>query len=210
MTARGTPFVIAIAGASCSGKSTLARALSVRLRDAAIIPLDAYYRGLGHLTLPERACFNFDAPNAIEHELLTKHLRALKRGQPVEIPVYDYSTHTRTAATNTVNPVPWIVLEGVLAFYWQSIRKMAGLKVFLEAPDGLCLERRIWRDTRERGRTETSVREQFIATVRPMYDRYCAPTAQFADLTLFGEGPVEDVVEEIVEFLSGKTGQVEI
>ena len=202
MTTHDTPFFIAIAGASCSGKSTIARALSARLQDTAVIPLDAYYRDLGHLPLPERARFNFDAPNAIEHELFTKHLRTLKRSQPVEIPVYDYTTHTRAAATHTVEPVPWIVLEGVLVLYWQSIRKMAGLKVFLEAPGGLCLERRIARDTRERGRTETSVREQFAATVQPMFERYCAPTARFADLMLAGDRAVDVAVEKIMAFLA--------
>lgn len=201
MTPHDTPFFIAIAGASCSGKSTLAQTLSARLPESAVIPLDAYYRGLGHLPLPERARFNFDAPNAIEHELLGKHLRALKRGQSVEIPVYDYTTHTRAASTHTIVPVPWIVIEGVLALYWQSIRKKAGLKVFLETPPGLCLERRIARDTRERGRSEPSIRQQYAATVQPMFERYCAPTARFADLTLPGDGTVDDAVEKIVAFL---------
>jgi len=192
------PHIVAIAGASCSGKSTIARALAAALPgDAAVIPMDAYYHDLAHLTLADRAHFNFDAPDALEYERLLDHLRALKRGQPIDIPEYDYTMHTRTRTTRHIAPGRWLILEGIHAFYWESIRALLDTKVFLETPPGLCLERRIERDTRERGRTEASVREQFAATVQPMYHLYCAPAARFADFAIPGDGPIEDAVAKI-------------
>jgi uridine kinase len=160
--------------------------------------MDAYYRDLAHLSLADRARFNFDAPDALEHELLLTHLRALKRGDSVDIPEYDYSTHTRVPATRPVAPRRWIILEGLYAFYWEPIRALTDTRIFIETPLALCLERRIARDTHERGRTEASVREQFAATVQHMYDLHCAPTAQFARIVLPGDGPVEEAADRVM------------
>ncbi len=190
--------LIGIAGASCSGKSTLANTLAAKIEGAAVIPMDAYYRDLAHLSPTNRARFNFDAPEALDHELLLTHLRALKHGDTVDIPEYDYSTHSRAPATRPIAPTAWIILEGLYAFYWESIRALLDTSVFIETPLELCLERRIARDTHERGRTEASVREQYASTVGPMYNIHCAPTAQFADIILNGDGPVEEAAARVM------------
>lgn len=196
------PRLIGVAGGSCSGKSTLAHAIAAMMEgSAAVVPMDAYYRSLAHLSLPERARFNFDAPEALEHELLVEHLRALKRGDTVEIPEYDFASHTRKATTRTICPAPLIIVEGLYALFWETLRALFDATVFIETPPGLCLERRIARDVRERGRTEASVRAQFAATVQPMYERFCAPTGPLAGIILPGDGRVEDIAERVMTHL---------
>jgi uridine kinase len=195
--------MIGIAGGSCSGKTTLAARLAERLprRPVTIISLDSYYRDLSHLTPEARAAWNFDAPDALDRDLLVEHLRALRDGASIEIPVYDFSTHTRASRTHRVIPSPFIIIEGLFVLYWDDIRAFLQTKVFIAAPHEVCLARRITRDVRERGRTEQSVRAQYAATVRPMYDQYCEPTARFADPHVSGEEPVDDSVSTVLNSL---------
>ena len=196
----GAPHLIGIAGASCSGKTTLAARLAERLSEApaTIVSLDSYYRDLSHLTREERAVWNFDAPEALDHELLFQHLRALRAGASADIPIYDFATHTRAAMTERVTPAPFLIIEGLFVLYWPEIRAMLQTAIFIAAPHEACLARRIARDVRERGRTEESVRAQYDATVRPMYDAHCAPTARFASLSVSGEEPLDGVTEAVL------------
>jgi uridine kinase len=193
--------VIAIAGASGSGKTELARQLQRRLAamSPVIVPLDAYYRGFEHLPVAIRATQNFDHPTAVDHVLLARQLSALAVGGAVEMPVYDYVTHSRLPTGRRVGPGRVIVVEGLFALYWKEIRDLLDLAVFIDADRGLCLERRLARDTRIRGRSEESVRGQFEETVVPMFERFVRPTRRFADLVLQGDRPVEDLVDELIQ-----------
>ncbi len=191
------PILIAVAGCSCSGKTTLARALAGRL-DGVRLPLDAYYRDLSPITPAERARVNFDAPEAIEDGLLAGQLSALLAGREVDRPVYDFATHTRTTDTVRVQPRSAVILEGLFVLYWEAVRRMSRLKVFVDLDDATCLARRLDRDVRERARTAASVREQYVRTVQPMAVRYILPARAHADLVVSGAAPVEQSVVDVL------------
>lgn len=186
------PYLIGIAGASGSGKSWLARYLAEHL-PATVVPLDAYYRDLSALDPAARARQNFDVPEALDWELILRQAQMLSQGVEIERPVYGFATHTRTAYTQRVQPVEFIIIEGLFALYHSGVRELCGAKVFMSVDDSTCLSRRLERDMRERGRTRESVVAQYSGTVRPMYERYVLPTRQFADLVLCGEEPVEEL-----------------
>lgn len=180
------PYLIGVAGPSCSGKSLLAAHLAARL-DAAVLPLDAYYRPLDHLSPAQRARYNFDSPEAIDSDLLLSQVQQLHRGESVRLPAYDFATHTRLAQTVELAPQPWIILEGLFALYWEALRTMLGTKIYVELDEELCLQRRIERDTRERGRSRESVIRQYRATVAPMALQYVHPSRAQADLLISGD-----------------------
>jgi uridine kinase len=192
------PVLIAIGGCSGSGKTTLAMSLAREL-DAGIIPLDSYYRDCTGLTRPERDKLNYDAPEAIEHKLLTGHLRRLLRGELVHRPVYDFITHTRRAETIRVEPRRHLLVEGILALHWPEMRALYSLAVFVDLDDSECFRRRLDRDTRLRSRSEESVRRQYAQFVRPMAMRFVIPTRERADLVVSGADPVENSVAAVVE-----------
>jgi uridine kinase len=193
------PHLIGIAGPSGGGKSTLARALCEALGEAIpVIPLDAYYRDPGAST-EQRASRNFDHPDAIDDTLVTDQHQALAAGRPVDRPVYDFNTHRRLAETVPVVPASFVIVEGLFVFHWPELRQLLGTRIFLDATDELCLERRIARDRLERGRTEASVRHQWESTVRPMFERYGEPTAVFADAAYDGNRPVGEIVAEVTQ-----------
>ncbi|MCC6487689.1 MAG: uridine kinase [Candidatus Hydrogenedentes bacterium] len=197
------PVIVAIAGPSCSGKTTTAMAL-VRAwtrGNAAILPIDAYYRDLSHLTPEERARINFDAPDAIEWELLEQDAALLARGESVDVPVYDFATHTRTRNTNRMDAPSLLVVEGLFALYAAALRDLCALRVFIDADDSRCLDRRVDRDVRERGRSQDSVVEQYARTVRPMAAQFILPTRQHADITLHGSDSVEQNVSVLLSRL---------
>lgn len=183
-------YLIGIAGPSGSGKTELARGLAASL-GAPILSLDSYYPDLTHLPLEERARTNFDVPEMIDHELLFAHLGTLAGGGAVEIPVYDFTCHSRTGRTETVSAGGFGVLEGLWALYWEDIRRLLGIKVYVDTPDQVCFERRLARDLRERGRTAESVVAQYAATTRPMARRYVLPLREFADVVVSGVEPIE-------------------
>ncbi len=185
----GQPYLIGIAGPSCAGKTELARRLVAEL-GTTHISLDAYYRPLNHLSLAERSHFNFDEPSALDHELLIKQIDALAGGRSIELPVYDFATHSRTDRTQTIAPAEFVIIEGLFALYWEELRRLYGTSVFVEAPDAVCLERRQERDVRERGRSPESVLRQFTETVRPMAALHVVPTAAFANVVVSGLQPL--------------------
>lgn len=190
-------YIVAVAGPSCAGKTELARRLA-RALSARILALDSYYRDLGALSLEQRHQVNFDHPDAIEHELLSRHLRELTQGRAVDVPVYDFTTHSRTARSERLEPGPFLILEGLFALYWEEARRLIRTKVFVDAPDRVCLARRQQRDVLTRGRTPASVLAQFTATVRPMADLYVRPTRAYADVTVSGEEPLESLAAAVL------------
>jgi len=179
------PFLAGIAGPSCSGKTELAFWLAHRT-GAPILNLDHYYRDLHGLPFEERAKANFDEPAALDHEEILRDARILAEGGSVSAPRYDYSIHARVEGEQVIEPSPVIILEGLFALYWSGLRDLLQLKIYVDAPDSLCLERRLRRDVQERGRTPESVRAQYAATVRPMAQLHILPTREYADLVVNG------------------------
>ena len=195
------PILIGIAGCSGSGKTTLARELATQL-DATLFPLDLYYRDLSHFPLDSRHKRNFDHPDSLESELFIEHIRGLAEGRTIHRPVYDFATHSRVP--NAFEPIPpanFIIVEGILALHYPELGELYDFSVYVDAPHEVCLTRRIYRDTRERGRTEASVREQFEATARPMADLYVVPSQKSATLTVSGCESLDWSVERVLRAL---------
>jgi len=192
------PVVLAIAGCSGSGKTTLAAELA-RTLSGVHFHFDNYYRNLDHMPLPERALQNFDHPALIEDELLGSHVAALAAGHSIERPVYDFSTYTRVSgATETVQPGPVLLVEGLFALYYPQLLPLYDLRVYIDTPDAVCFERRLKRDIEQRGRTPESVIRQYQATVRPSSETFVRPSAVNADLMVDGTGALDWKVERVV------------
>ncbi|UWZ84063.1 uridine kinase [Occallatibacter riparius] len=196
--------VIAVAGCSGSGKTTLAEELA-RVLGGIHFPLDNYYRDLSHLDPAERVRINFDDPATIESSLLAEHVAALARGEAIERPLYDFATHTRVhGRTETVEPAPFVIVEGIFALCYAELLPIYNLRVYVDAPDGLCYERRLKRDVTDRGRTPESVREQYETTVRPSAMEWVTPSSANADLVIDGTLELDWKVEMVVEQLKGR------
>ena len=180
------PLVIGIAGGSGSGKTTVAQEILNRVGPdrIAYIQHDSYYKDLTGLPPAQRAEVNFDHPHSLETELLAEHIAALRHLQPVEVPIYDFSTHSRTAQTFTVAPRGVIIVEGILIFAEAELRKLFDVKLFVDTDPDLRLIRRLQRDIAERGRTTESVIKQYMATVRPMHLEFVEPSKRYADIII--------------------------
>ena len=199
---RVRPLVLGIAGCSGSGKTTLAVELARQL-DATLFPLDLYYRDLSQFPLDSRHTCNFDHPDSLESELILEHVRALANGEPIQRPVYDFKTHSRVAgAFDTIVPARVVIVEGILALHFEELIPLYSFSIYVNAPNEICLKRRIYRDMMERGRTEASVREQFEATARPMADLYVLPSAARASLIVEGTDALDWSVEQILQRLN--------
>jgi uridine kinase len=183
------PFLIGVAGPSCAGKSEISNKLAAVLK-APIVSLDSYYRQLSEPSYEERAKSNFDAPDALDADLLLTHVRALAAGSAIRKPVYDFTCHNRAEDTELVVPQDFTIVEGLFALHWAHVRRLYSLRIFVSVDDATCFARRLERDIRERGRTPESVRHQYAATVRPMAEKYVLPTASFADIQLDGRQPI--------------------
>ncbi len=181
-----TPLVIGIAGGSGSGKTTVAQIILQRVGPdrIAFLQHDAYYKDLSGLPPAQRAEVNFDHPNSLETELLIRHIEQLKSGQPVEVPIYDFSTHSRTNQTFTVQPRPVILVEGILIFAEKALRELFDVKIFVDTDSDIRFIRRLQRDIAERGRTVDSVIKQYLATVRPMHMEFVEPSKRYADVII--------------------------
>lgn len=198
------PCVIGIAGCSGSGKTTLAMELASQL-GATLFPLDLYYRDLSAFPLDTRHKLNFDHPDSLESELIVEHVRALAQGQSIQRPVYDFRTHSRVAGSfQLVVPSAFVLVEGILALHYEELLPLYSFSVYVNAPHDVCLARRIHRDTRERGRTEQSVREQFHATACPMADLYVLPSAARATLRVEGTDSLDWSVEQVLQQLRNR------
>jgi uridine kinase len=200
---RSEPFVIGVAGASCSGKSSLANYLKERFRDRrpSVISCDSYYRDLSNLSASERATRNFDNPDAIQSDLLIFHMETLVSGKEVLQPVYDVSTHTRSAQSIRITPGELIIVEGIFVLYWSELRKLLNTKVFVALSEEKLLFRRMTRDVMERGRTQESVLNQYNQSVKPMMNKYVLPTKVFADILVNGADPVEQSAARVMNFI---------
>jgi len=196
------PLVIGIAGCSGSGKTTLARELTTQL-DATLFPLDLYYRDLSQFPLDSRHKLNFDHPDSLESELIIEHVRGLASGQPINRPVYDFKTHSRVIGSfDTITPASVVIVEGILALHYPELLPLYHFSIYVNAPNEICLNRRIYRDMLERGRTEESVRAQFEATAKPMADLYVLPSAAHATITVEGTDSLDWSVEQILQRLN--------
>jgi uridine kinase len=198
------PVVLGIAGCSGSGKTTLAAELAHTL-GGIHFHLDNYYRDLAHLPFEERIRQNFDDPAIIESPLLAAHVAALARGETIERPLYDFSTHTRVPGrTERVTPGPFVIVEGLFALYYPELLPLYNLRIYIDTPDELCFERRMKRDIEQRGRTPESVRRQYEATVRPSSLAFVRPSAVHADLQIDGTGALDWKVERVLTELRAR------
>jgi uridine kinase len=197
------PVVIGIAGPSCGGKTVLAEHVASALGAEAVtlFALDAYYRDLSALTPAERALQNFDAPDALDWDLLRGDVQRLAWGETIETPVYDFAQHIRAARRQPIVPRFYLIVEGLFALYDAVLRESYATAVFVDARDSVCLERRIARDCKARGRTRESVLRQYYATVRPMAERYVLPTRAWADLLVNGEDPLEYTTAQVIDHI---------
>jgi uridine kinase len=205
MTAKKT-YIIAIAGPSCAGKTETSKSVA-RLLNAPIISLDSYYRDLTHLEIEQRTKFNFDEPAALDHELLIEHLRDIAAGKTIYTPVYDFVAHNRTKKAEQIDPAPFVILEGLFVLYWDDVRRLCDTTVYVDSPDDTCLQRRRYRDVRERGRTVESVLKQYEGTVRPMAAKYVWPTKVFADIVVSGTESLDHCASQVIDEIARKTGR---
>lgn len=181
-----TPLVIGIAGGSGSGKTTVAQEILQRVGPdrIAFLQHDAYYKDLSGLPPAQRAAVNFDHPHSLDTELMTRHIEQLKNGEPAEIPIYDFATHTRTKQTFTVQPRTVILIEGILIFVEPALRNICDVKIFVDTDSDIRFIRRLQRDIAERGRTEDMVVKQYLSTVRPMHMEFVEPSKRYADVII--------------------------
>jgi len=179
-------MIIGICGGTGSGKTTVANRIleSVNASDVAFIQQDSYYRNLKDLPLDYRQAVNFDHPDALDNELLVHHIRKLKGGGSVELPLYDFKTHTRLSETLLIEPKPIVIIEGILIFTDPRLLEQMDIKVFVDTPDDIRFIRRLRRDIAERGRTIDSVIDQYLKTVRPMHMQFVEPSKRLADVII--------------------------
>jgi uridine kinase len=207
MPNRETPLVIGIAGGSGSGKTTVAHVILERVgaQRIAFLPHDAYYRDLTHQSLSQRVRTNFDHPDSLETELLVEHIKHLKAGNPVDLPVYDFKTHSRTSKTIKILYQPIIIVEGILIFAEPDLRDLFDVKIFVDTDADIRFIRRLQRDISERGRTLANVMEQYLKTVRPMHQEFVEPSKRYADVIIpeggFNTVALDMVVARIEELL---------
>jgi uridine kinase len=210
---RATPLVIGIAGGSGSGKTTLAHLVMQRVGPDSIayLPHDAYYKDLSALPPNQRMTINFDHPDSLDTNLLNQHIQQLKLYQAVDLPIYDFKTHTRTDRIEHIAPKPVIMVEGILIFADPDLRRLLDVKIFVDTDSDIRFIRRLERDIKERGRTTEMVVRQYLSTVRPMHMEFVEPSKRYADV-IVPEGGLNTVAMEMVAarleaLLQGETQQ---
>lgn len=199
-------IVVAILGASGSGKSHLVASLAPEILGAtvAVLRVDDYYRDLAHLSFEDRETINFDHPDAIEFGRLVDDLATLKSGEEVQTPVYDFTQHTRSGLSQSVSPADVILLEGVLAMSDPATRKLVDYRIFVDTPLELCLARRIERDALQRDRSEASVRDFWETRAEPMFAQFVAPWRSEADLIIDGSHSLDDELSRVGDWLQAR------
>ena len=197
-------IVVAVVGASGSGKSLLVSSLTSRVLGAsvAVLSIDDYYRDLTHLSFAERNAINFDHPDAIEFERLVDDLASLKSGDPIQAPVYDFTQHTRAEYSQSVTPADIIVLEGVLAMSDPTTRTLVDYTIFVDTPLDVCLARRIERDAIQRGRSEASVRDFWETRAVPMFAEFVRHWRSEAHLVVDGSRAIDHELAKVIHGLS--------
>ena len=207
----GKVLVIGIAGGSGSGKTTLMKNLVQKFgEDVTVVSHDNYYKRHDELTYEERCLINYDEPAAFETDLMARHLDALRRGEAIECPVYDYTVHNRSDAVVRIVPKPVIIVEGILIFADEGLRDLMDIRIFVDTDADIRLCRRIKRDVNKRGRTLESVLTQYQQTVKPMHERYVEPSKKFANLVVPEGGKnyvaLEMIVDRIQHHLNDQKG----
>lgn len=209
MTNQRIPLVIGIAGGTGSGKTTVANEIleQVGKEIVSYLPHDAYYKDLSNLPLAQRTQVNFDHPNSLDTDLMRKHVEQLKSGKGIELPIYDFTTHSRTREIIPIPPNPIILVEGILIFVDSKLRELFDVKLFVDTDADIRLCRRIERDIQERGRKIESVLHQYQTTVRPMHLEFVEPSKRYADVIIpeggFNEVALEMVIARIDSLLRG-------
>ncbi len=191
---------IGIAGGTGSGKTTVAEIIRENIGNdkAFIISMDSYYRDFPELSFEERRKLNYDHPSIFDVELLEAHLRDLKNGKCVEVPIYSFDRYERIGKFETVCPKTIVIVEGILLFYYERIRNFFDIRIFVDTDADVRILRRIERDVKERGRTLDSVMDQYLTTVRPMHIQFVEPTKQFADIIVPRGGKNEIAMDIII------------
>lgn len=199
MAKHKTPLVIGIAGGSGSGKTTAADIILKKVGGQRIAYLqhDSYYRELTSLPLNQRREVNFDHPDSLESDLMREHILTLKDWKPIEVPVYDFTTHSRTSETLHVEPKRVILVEGILIFAEPALRSLFDVKIFVDTDADIRFIRRLKRDIEERGRSTEMVVKQYLTTVRPMHLDFVEPSKRYADV-IIPEGGLNEVAMDMV------------
>lgn len=199
-------IVVAILGASGSGKSLLVASLTPEMlgETVSVLRVDDYYRDLTHLSFKDRDAINFDHPDAIEFERLIDDLASLKSGEEVQTPVYDFTQHTRSALSQSVSPADIILLEGVLAMSDPATCEHVDYTIFVDTPLELCLARRIERDAIQRGRSQASVRDFWETRAEPMFEQFVAPWRSEADLVIDGSQTIDDELSRVRDWFQAR------
>jgi len=194
-------MIIGICGGTGSGKTTIARAIvdTVGAKNVVLVEQDSYYRNLADMPLDERHQANFDHPDSIDSDMLVNHLLRLKQGLIVEMPLYDFKTHTRSNRIEIIEPKPVVIVEGILIFAESRVLDLLDVRVYVDTPDDVRFIRRLQRDISERGRTVESVIGQYYRTVRPMHHEFVEPSKRYADIII----PEGGQMGVSVEFLCG-------
>ena len=206
-------MIIGISGGTGSGKTTVAQKIISAVGDANVVYLqqDSYYRNLGDMPLDLRHRVNYDHPDAFDTELLINHLEALRAGESIEQPTYDYATHSRRTTTIHLEPQPVIVVEGILIFVNPQLRALMDLKIFVDTDADIRFIRRLDRDVNERGRSVESIITQYTTTVRPMHLQFVEPSKRYADIIIpeggFNDVGIDLITGKIKSFLGEASGQ---
>ena len=189
--------LIGISGASGSGKTTLAKKIIRTTSQSSLIELDSYYNDLSHMSFEDREAHNFDHPKAYDFSLLEKDLCSIKSGNTIDIPIYDYTTHTRTNKYNNIKPSQYIIIEGILLFHQKSIQDLIDYKIFIDTNIDICIKRRLNRDVEERGRNVEQINNQITSTTLPMFKKYVLPTKKYADIIINENIKISDLIKTI-------------
>lgn len=199
-------MILGICGGTGSGKTTVAERLAQSLGPdrALLLAQDAYYKDSGHVPIEERVRQNFDHPDAVDFELLIRHVKALNNRQAIEQPSYDFAAHVRRQETTRVDPRAVVIVEGILIFQNQGLRNLFDLKIFVDTAADVRFIRRLRRDIRDRGRSLDSVVQQYLETVRPMHQEFVEPCRLFADIVIPEGGKNVAAMELLIQWLATK------
>ena len=183
-------IIIGIAGGTGSGKTTLTEKLRDHFgaNEVSVLNHDSYYKRHDELPYEERCKLNYDHPDSFDTPLMVAHLRELRAGHPVQVPVYDYTIHDRSGETVEVRPTKVIIVEGILIFENQALRELMDIKIFVDTDADVRILRRIMRDVKKRGRSLDSVVKQYLTTVKPMHEQFVEPSKRFADIVVLEGG----------------------